>query len=66
MKLIRSTPAGIEIRLRKIGTMRPKNTALPPCLANQASVRSRSLTLSNGVLAKTHTARSRPKIAPSQ
>lgn len=27
---IRATPAGIEMRLRKIGTKRPKNTALPP------------------------------------
>ena len=27
---MRTTPAGIEMRLRKIGSIRPKNTALPP------------------------------------
>ena len=35
---IRSTPAGMEIRLRKIGIIRPKNTAFTPCRRNHASV----------------------------
>ena len=35
-------PAGMEMRLRKIGIIRPKKTALTPCRRNQASVRSTS------------------------
>jgi hypothetical protein len=62
---IRSTPAGIEMRLRKIGIIRPKKTALTPCRANHTSVRSRSATLTSGSLAMIARVRSRPTSAPA-
>lgn len=62
---IRSTPAGSEMRLRKIGIMRPKNTAMLPCLWNQASVRSTSSSLTSGSQPMIRRVRSRPTIAPT-
>ena len=62
---IRSTPAGTEIRLRKIGIIRPKNTALVPCFRNQASVFSMSETFTSGSRAAIATVRSRPSSAPT-
>src|SRR4028118_1307811 len=41
-KGIFTTPAGTEMKLRTIGTMRPKNTADRPCRSNHAKVRSTS------------------------
>ena len=50
------------MRLRKIGTMRPKNTALPPCRSNHATVRSTS----SGCRSGTFAAIARSRAAPSQ
>lgn len=61
---IRSTPAGTEIRLRKMGIIRPKNTALVPCLRNHASVFSMSDTFTSGSFPAIATVRSRPSRAP--
>ncbi|BDH53642.1 hypothetical protein MTP02_46530 [Streptomyces albus] len=63
---IRSMPAGTEMRLRKIGSIRPKKTAFVPCLLNHASVFSMSATFSSGILAAMATVRSRPSSAPTQ
>ena len=62
---MRSTPAGTEIRLRKIGIIRPKNTALVPCRTNHASVFSMSATFTSGSRAAIATVRSRPSSAPT-
>ncbi len=62
---MRSTPAGTEIRLRKMGIIRPKNTALVPCRRNQASVFSMSETFTSGSRAAIATVRSRPSSAPT-
>lgn len=63
---MRSTPAGIEIRLRKIGTIRPSSTAFVPCRWNHASVFSRSDTFTSGSRPHSAYIRSRPMTRPIQ
>jgi len=41
-RLISAIPAGIDMKVRTTGKMRPKNTAGSPRLRNQRSVLSRS------------------------
>ena len=65
-KDIRSTPAGTEMRERKIGIIRPKKTAALPCLSNHASVRSRSCRSTSGILSTITRSRRRPSAAPIQ
>lgn len=62
---IRSTPAGTEIRLRKTGIIRPKNTALVPCRRNHASVFWMSESFTSGSRPAIATVRSRPSSAPT-
>ena len=64
--LIRSMPAGIEMRERKMGIIRPKNTALRPWRPNQATVRSTSSGLTSGSFAAHPVIRSWPKARPTQ
>ena len=59
---MRVTPAGIEMRLRKMGSIRPKKTALPPWRSNHATVRS----MSSGCISGTFAASARSRAAPSQ
>ena len=58
-------PAGIEIRLRKIGRNLPKSTVFQPCLANHAVVLSMSLARTSGIFAAMRESRSCPSIRPS-
>ncbi len=61
---IRWTPAGTEIRLRKIGSIRPRKTALRPCRANHSSVRTKSRSSTSGSRRHSANVRSRPSRAP--
>ncbi len=45
---IRWTPAGMEIRLRTPGTIRPRNTAVRPCLSNHSTERPTSSAPTSG------------------
>lgn len=53
-------PAGSEMRLRKIGTSRPKKTAFRPCRRNQSAAVSKSRSSSSGILEMTRRVRSSP------
>src|SRR4051812_50087384 len=45
---IRTTPAGTEMKLRTIGTIRPRKTAERPCFSNHAKVLSTSSVSTSG------------------
>ncbi|CAM5590509.1 hypothetical protein SALBM217S_04394 [Streptomyces griseoloalbus] len=62
---IRSTPAGMDTRLRNSGIIRPKNTAFDPCRRNHASVFSTSATFTSGSRPARASVRSRPSSAPT-
>ena len=63
-KGIFTTPAGTEMKLRTIGTMRPKNTAERPCRSNQAKVRSTSAVSTSGSRSRKACARRGPSARP--
>ena len=53
-------PAGMEISDRKIGIIRPKNTAFSPCRSNQATVVCTSSTSTSGIFTAMRAMRSMP------
>ena len=64
-KLMRVTPAGIEMRERKIGIIRPKRTVQVPLRSKNASVFSMSEVLTSGSLPMSLRVRSLPSRAPT-
>ena len=62
---IRTTPAGTEMKLRTIGTMRPKNTADRPCRSNQAKVLSTSSVSTSGSRSRKACERRGPSARPT-
>ena len=63
---IRSTPAGIEIRLRTPGTRRPKNTERRSWARNQSIERWTSSAPTSGIRSAVASIRSTPQATPSQ
>ena len=62
---MRTTPAGTEMKLRTIGTMRPKKTAERPCRSNQAKVLSTSAVSTSGSRSRNACERRGPSARPT-
>ena len=62
---MRTTPAGTEMKLRTIGTMRPKNTAVRPCFSNHAKVLSTSSVSTSGSRSRKACERRGPRARPT-
>ena len=62
---IRTTPAGTEMKLRTIGTMRPKNTAERPCRSNHPKVLSTSSVSTSGSRSRKACDRRGPSARPT-